>query len=124
MGAPRAEPPARILTAGHFGWLATIDVRGVYRQRASHWGCCCGATPQGLDNDVTVPRYPDQSNLNAVLDCAYPGRDCAAMRATHHSLESTPSEPSQPSNLPTCPASPSHFSGPRGLALCVILVEA
>ena len=41
------------------------------------------------------------------------------MRATHHSLESTPSEPSQPSNLPTCPASPPHFARPpRPPALC------
>ena len=69
--------------------------------------------PRGAQTTTSqCPAAPDQSNLYAVLDYPYPGRDCVAMRATHHSLESAPSKHSQPSKLPACPASPSHFAVP------------
>ena len=124
MCAPRAEAPVRILTAGTLAGGPQLT-SAVSTENAPVTGAVAAPPPHGASTTTSQwPTAPDQSNLYAVLDCAYPGRDCVAMRATHHSLESTPSEPSQPSNLPTCPASPSHFSGPRGLALCVILVEA
>ena len=90
MGSRRAEPPVRILTAGHFGGLATIDVRGLYPKRASHWGCCCGGPPRGIDNDVTVPRYPNLSSLYAVVDFAYPGLDLKEPRQILLSRQSLP----------------------------------